>query len=86
MNVARFFHPVVSAKNTEKIMEKITSADGEDVEHDISKSFQRVHVSFQSTSLCNIITVNALNGFNISAMIRERGQFDNRRYWGIAMN
>ena len=41
---------------------------------------------FQSTSPCNISTVNALNNCNTSAIIRERGKFYNRRYWVIDMN
>ena len=81
--VSRFFNPVVAPKNTEKVVEKRTGENGEDVEHVIGKAFKRVHVSFQSTSSCNISTVNELNYYNISCMIRERGRFDNRRYWLI---
>ena len=67
-------------------MENGTGDDGEDVEHVIRKAFQRVHMSFQSTSLCNISTINALNTCKTSAMIRARGRFYNSRYWGIDMN
>ena len=45
--VARFFQPVVAIK---------------DVEQKNGKSaYRKMHVSFQSTSSCNISTVNALN-------------------------
>ena len=80
--VIRFFHTVVSTKNTQKL-EKITGDNGEDVEHIISKEFQCFHVSFQSTLLCNIRTENVFNSCKMSDMIRERGQFDNKKYWVI---
>ena len=81
-----FFNPVVATKNTEKVVERVTYEDGEDIEHVIIKAFQCVHVSFHSTSSCNTRTVNAWNYFKMSTMIRERGKFDNRRYQGIDMN
>ena len=81
--VARLFHPVICAKNTEKVVEKITGDDEENFEQVIRKSFKGVHVLFQSTSLFNISTDNALNRFKPPDMIREIGQFGNRRYWGI---
>ena len=59
--VARFFHPVVSTKNTYKLVENRTCYHGQEVEHVIRKVFQRVHVSFQYTSLRKISTVNYLN-------------------------
>ena len=62
-----------------------TCDDGEDVEYVTSKALKCAHVSFQSTSSCNISTVNYLNCCKTSSMIRARGQFDNRRYWGIDM-
>ena len=43
-NVACFFNPVVANNNTEKVLERITGDNGEDVEHVISKAFQCVHV------------------------------------------
>ena len=42
--VKRFFDTVVFTTNTEKLAEKRTGDNGEDVEHAISKAFQRVHV------------------------------------------
>ena len=84
--MARFFHPVFATKNTDKVVENRTVDDGEDIENVITKAFQWFYVSFQSTSLCNISTVNALNYCKISDMSRERGKFDNTRCWGIDMN
>ena len=83
---ARFFNTVFTTKNTEKLVEQKIGDDGEDVENVISKVFQRVHVSFLPTSSCNTSTVNGLNDFKTSDMIREINNFDNRRYWGIEMN
>jgi hypothetical protein len=48
--------------------------------------YQRVHVSFQSTSSTNITTVNCLNECSLFVEIRERGKGENKRYWGIEMN
>ena len=84
--MAQLLHPVVATKNTEKLVEKRTGDDEEDVEHVFSKAFQRVHVQFQSTYSCNISTINDLNYFKISFVIGVRGKFDNMRYWGIDMN
>ena len=51
-----------------------------------SDGYQRVHVSFQSTSSTNITTVNCLNECKLFVEIRERGKGQNKRYWGIEMN
>lgn len=48
--------------------------------------YQRVHISFQSTSSTNIATVNVLNECNLFVEIRERGRQENKQYWGIEMN
>jgi len=42
--------------------------------------------SFQSTSSCNIIHVNALNSLNLFSQRKERGRGNNKREWGIEMN
>ena len=42
--VAWFFHPIVATNNTEKLVEKRTGENGEDVKHVIRKAFQCVHV------------------------------------------
>lgn len=49
-------------------------------------TYQRIHVSFQSTSSCNISTVNALNEVSNFVELRERGRKDKKRYWVIEMN
>jgi len=49
-------------------------------------SYERVHVSFQSTSSCNISTVNALNEVYNFVELRERGRGANKRHWVIEMN
>ena len=48
--------------------------------------YQRVHVSFQSTSSANITTVNCLNDARLFVELRERGKGDSKRTWGIEMN
>ena len=50
------------------------------------QGYQRVHVSFQSTSSANISTVNCLNECKLFVEIRERGKGENKRCWGIEMN
>ena len=48
--------------------------------------YECVHVSFQSTSSCNISTVNALNACTLSCRRKERGRGANKRHWAIEMN
>jgi hypothetical protein len=43
-------------------------------------------VSFQSTSSCNIMCVNALNSCELYAATKERGRGLQKRKWGIEMN
>ena len=50
------------------------------------KDYERVHVSFQSTSSCNLSTVNALNRNGLYARKKEKGRGENKRRWGIEMN
>jgi len=45
-----------------------------------------VHTSFQSTSSCNISSVNALNHCSLCAQQRERGRGLFKRTWTIEMN
>ena len=70
--VARFFQPVVAVK-------EVSATE----EHE---GYRRVHVSFQSTSSCNISTVNALSKCELSVTKKERGVGANKRTWGIEMN
>ena len=69
--VARFYEPVVAVK-------KMNGAN--DIE------YERVHVSFQSTSSCNISTVNALSSCSFFTREKERGVGLNKRKWHIEMN
>ncbi len=69
--VARFCHPIIAVK-------EVKGKDG--------INYERIHVSFQSTSSCNISTVNALNDVFNYVEIRERGRGENKRYWVIEMN
>ena len=48
--------------------------------------FIRAHISFQSTSSCNISTVNALRECHTFTRNRSRGQGENKRKWAIEMN
>lgn len=74
--VARFTQPIIAVKD-----EKEPTSDGEE-----NILFQRAHISFQSTSSCNIATVNALNGCKSYLRARERGKHDKKRNWVIEMN
>ena len=49
-------------------------------------TYQRVQTSFQSTSSCNISTVNALLQCKKYLRSKERGQSDKKRKWVIEMN
>jgi hypothetical protein len=69
---ARFFNSINAVKKVPPVEDK--------------KGFQRVHTSFQSTSSCNISTVNALSPCTKSIRRREHGRGNNKRYWGIEMN
>ena len=44
--------------------------------------YQRIHVTFQSTSRCNIASINVLNECKLFVEIRERGTKANKRQWG----
>ena len=69
--VARFFEPVVAVK-------KFEPSNGNE--------YERVHVSFQSTSSCNISTVNALSSCSFFTREKKRGVGKNVRKWHIEMN
>ena len=70
--VARFHEPIVAVQRVEAT--------------DTTSAFERVHISFQSTSSCNISTVNALNTCKQYVRRRERGKGACKRVWGIEMN
>jgi hypothetical protein len=48
--------------------------------------YTKVHVTFQSTSSCNITTVNALNQNSLFVVQKERGSGKQKRKWVIEMN
>ena len=55
------------------------------VEND-SRGFQRVHVSFQPMSSCNIASINALNECTNIVELREKGRVKHNQQWEIVMN
>ena len=71
IKVARFYEPIVAVK-------KYLSSNNN------SNNYERVHVSFQSTSSCNISTVNALSSCSFFTREKERGVGENKRH--IEMN
>jgi hypothetical protein len=71
---ARYIHPVVAVKLVP--YDPVTG----------SLAYERVHTSFQSTSLCNISTVNALNDGTLSVRTKFRGKASKRQTWAIKMN
>eukprot|EP00957_Ditylum_brightwellii_P131088 9999263-Ditylum_brightwellii.AAC.1 len=50
------------------------------------KKYQKVHMPFQSTSSCNIQTVNMLSCVSKIEETKERGVGKNKRNWVIEMN
>ena len=50
-----------------------------------TERYTRAHISFQSTSSCNISTVNALNSCTLYLRAKEKGQ-EQKRKWVIEMN
>ena len=60
-------------------MKKIDAVNGK-------SGYERVHVSFQLTSSCNIATVNSLNCCKNFHQKKERGRGENKRAWVIEMN
>ena len=51
-----------------------------------AKEYQRVHVTFQSTSSCNMSSVNSLGEVKTHVKKKERGIGVNKRTWAIEMN
>jgi hypothetical protein len=53
-----------------------------------AEAYEVVHTSFQSTSSCNITSVNALNACKLSVRTKHRGKEKDghKRTWGIEMN
>ena len=62
-------------------VKQVSPGEGEDW-----KEFERVHVSFQSTSSCNFSSVNSLNHCEVQREQRDRGRGKSKRKWFIEMN
>lgn len=73
--VARLNNPIVAVKK-----EEFQHGNGDVV------TYEKVHVSFQSTSSCNIASVNCLNEVNLFTSPKERGTGEHKRRWVIEMN
>jgi hypothetical protein len=71
---AQFTHPIVMVKSFDN------ANDGS------KKPYVRTHVSFQSTSSCNISTVNAIDTISLQVRKKERGRGIQKCTWGIEMN
>jgi hypothetical protein len=71
-SVAIFNNPITLVKEV--------AADGD------MKAYRRVRSNFQSTSSCNIATVNALNDNCLYVKQKDRGQGPAKRIWGIEMS
>jgi hypothetical protein len=50
------------------------------------KDYDPLHSTFQSTSLCNIHTLDALNFSSMYVQKQEEGRGNNKHHWGIKMN
>ena len=71
--VARFYEPIVAMKQFPAT-------------NNHSNSYERAHISFQSTSSCNISTVNAISACSFFTREKERGVGENKRKFHIEMN
>ena len=70
---ARFLQPIFCIKKYNNVLQ-----------NGVCGSIQLT--SFQSTSSCNIIHVNAINSCALYASVKERGRGASKRQWGIEMN
>jgi hypothetical protein len=50
------------------------------------ETYERMHATFQSTSSCNLSSVNSLSCNSLYIAKRERGRGAHKRRWGIEMN
>jgi hypothetical protein len=86
--VARFNNPITIVKH---MTVPVTPAAGQGTEGENAQptppiKYTKAHVTFQSTSSCNITTVNALNQNSLFAVVKERGRAEQNRKWVIEMN
>jgi hypothetical protein len=49
-------------------------------------TYQRVHLSFQSTLSCDLSSIYSLPKTSLYVTQRERDREEQKRYWGIEMN
>jgi hypothetical protein len=68
----RFLHPIAAVK-TVKAQENM-------------QPYLHVHVSFQSTSSCNLSTVNGANWLSNCMKKKERGRGAAKQLWGIEIS
>ena len=69
---ARFTQPIVMVKPVHTESTK--------------RNYVRTHVTFQSTSSCNLSTVNSIDNVSLQVKRKERGRGNQKRHWGIEMN
>eukprot|EP00957_Ditylum_brightwellii_P057669 4372825-Ditylum_brightwellii.AAC.1 len=55
-------------------------------DEEIGNTYQKVHVTFQSTSPCNIQAVNMLSKLSLFKDTKERGKEKNKCKWVVEMN
>ena len=83
--VARFNNPITVVKHVS--MTPAPAAQGTEGQPATPPiKYTKVHVTFQSTSSCNITTVNALNQNSLFVVQKQRGSGVQKRKWVIEMN
>jgi hypothetical protein len=80
---ARFNNPITVVKH---VVLSTPEAKLEGEPRTPTINYTRVHVTFQSTSSCNIMTVNVLNQNSLFVMQKECGSRKQKRKWVIEMN
>jgi hypothetical protein len=85
--VARFNNPITVVKHVLVTPPQTGPTEGENgLSETPAINYTKVHVTFQSTSSCNITTVNALNQNSLFSVQKERGSGKQKRKWVIEMN
>ena len=91
--IARFENPMTVGKRA-----SVTPPAGQETEGESAREGEndaqptppikrtKVHVTFQSTSSCNMSTVSALNQNSLFVVEKQRGGGDQKRKWVIEMN
>jgi hypothetical protein len=73
----------VTTKTKERQMQVNAAAADDENAQPTEITWTRVHVSFQSTSLTNISTVNALNRNKLAVRTKEHGRDKTKVKWAI---